>query len=273
MTRYAVGDLQGCLDPLRRLLDRVRFEPARDQLWSTGDLVNRGPQSLACLRFLRDLGASARVVLGNHDLHLLAVAHGIKKLKKGDTLREILDAPDCAELLDWLTRQPLFYRDPTGDYALVHAGLAPTWSIAQAQALSDELVSVMRSPRLRDYLEGMYGDQPDCWDDALTDITRWRVATNYLTRMRICDANGRLDLRFKEAPEAAPAGFMPWYDAPQRRSAGQRIIFGHWAALMGRAARDDVIALDTGCIWGGAMTLYDLERARRYQCDCESASA
>ncbi len=273
MTRYAVGDLQGCFDPLRKLLDQVRFDPARDQLWSTGDLVNRGPQSLACLRFLRELGASARVVLGNHDLHLLAIAHGIKKPKKSDTLREILDAPDCAELLDWLTRLPLFYRDPSGDYALVHAGLAPAWSIEQAQALSDELSGVLRSTQLRTYLEGMYGDEPDCWDDALTGTTRWRVATNHFTRMRVCDAAGRLDLRFKEEPAQMPSGFLPWFEAPQRRSAGQRIIFGHWAALMGRTDRDDIIALDTGCVWGGAMTLFDLDQARRYHCACESANA
>lgn len=270
MTRYAVGDLQGCFDPLRRLLDEVRFDPARDQLWSTGDLVNRGPQSLACLRFIRDLGASARVVLGNHDLHLLAVAHGIKKLKKSDTLREIIDAPDCADLLDWLTRQPLFHRDPSGDHALVHAGLAPMWSIEQAQTLSDELGNVLRSPRLRDYLEGMYGDEPDCWDEALTDTVRWRVATNYFTRMRVCDARGRLDLRFKEEPQQAPNGFMPWYEAPQRRSAGHRIIFGHWASLLGRVERADVIALDTGCVWGGTLTLYNLERQQRLSCDCEA---
>ncbi len=268
MTRYAVGDLQGCFDPLRRLLDEVRFDPARDQLWSTGDLVNRGPQSLACLRFLRELGASARTVLGNHDLHLLAIAHGIKKPKKSDTLREILDAPDAAELLDWLTRLPLFHRDPSGDYALVHAGLAPMWSIEQAQALSDELGTVLRSAQLTDYLQGMYGDEPDRWDDALTGPTRWRVATNYFTRMRVCDARGRLDLRFKEAPGQTPAGFMPWYETPHRRSAGQRIIFGHWAALMGNVARDDVIALDTGCVWGGALTLFDLERGTRHQCEC-----
>ena len=272
MTRYAVGDLQGCFDPLRKLLDEVRFDPARDQLWSTGDLVNRGPQSLACLRFFRQLGTSARVVLGNHDLHLLAIAHGIKKLKKSDTLREIIDAPDCAELLDWLTQQPLFYRDPSGDYALVHAGLAPMWSVAQAQALSDELAGVLRSSRLHDYLAGMYGDQPERWDDALTDIARWRVATNYFTRQRVCDSDGRLDLRFKEDVALAPDGFMPWYEVPQRHSADQRIIFGHWAALLGRASHPNVVALDTGCVWGGALTLYDLECQQRHCCDCDTTT-
>lgn len=268
MTRYAVGDLQGCFDPLRQLLDQVNFDPARDQLWSTGDLVNRGPQSLACLRLMRELGASARTVLGNHDLHLLAVAHGIKKLKKSDTLREIIDAPDCAELFDWLTRQPLFHVDPSGDYALVHAGLAPMWSIEQAQTLSAELSAVLQSRQLYDYLEGMYGDEPDRWDDALTGPIRWRVATNYFTRMRVCDAHGRLDLRFKEELEQIPGGLLPWYEAPHRRSAGQRIIFGHWAALMGCVTRDDVIALDTGCVWGGVLTLFNLDNGDRHSCDC-----
>lgn len=270
MTRYAVGDLQGCFEPLQQLLEQVRFDPTRDQLWSTGDLVNRGPQSLECLRFFRELGSSARVVLGNHDLHLLAVARSIKRPKKSDTLHDILNAPDCADLLDWLTHQPLFYRDPSGDYALVHAGLAPQWSIAQAQALSDELATVLRSSQIAAYLEGMYGDEPDCWDDALTGVARWRVATNYFTRMRVCDARGRLDLRFKESPEQAPEGFAPWFEAPDRRNIEQCIIFGHWATLMGRAQLGNVVALDTGCVWGGTMTLFNLENGERTCCDCNT---
>lgn len=268
MTRYAVGDLQGCFQPLQKLLERVHFDPARDQLWATGDLVNRGPQSLECLRFFRDLGAGARVVLGNHDLHLLAVAAGIRPLKRGDTLRPILDAPDCADLLDWLRRQPLFYRDPHGDYSLVHAGLAPPWSLADAQRLSDEIGAVLLGPRRLDYLRDMYGDKPDLWDESLRDTTRWRVITNYFTRMRLCDAAGRLDLKNKEAPKLAPPGLMPWFDAPARNSAGQRIIFGHWAALRGRTHRDDAIGLDTGCVWGEQLTLFDLDRRSLQHCDC-----
>lgn len=266
MARYAVGDLQGCFDPLRRLLDRVNFDPTKDRLWSVGDLVNRGPQSLECLRFFRDLGDSARVVLGNHDLHLLAVAAGIRKLKRGDTLQPILDAPDAAELLEWVAQQPLFYRE--SDYVLVHAGLAPQWSIDDAERLAGEVAAVLNSARREIYLQGMYGDEPSVWSDELKGPTRWRVITNYLTRMRFCDADGALDLRHKEGPETAPAGFTPWYDAPHRRSAGSRIIFGHWASLLGRTNRPDAIALDTGCVWGNKLSLFSLDDGKLISCDC-----
>ncbi len=266
MARYAVGDLQGCFDPLRRLLDQVDFDPAVDRLWSVGDLVNRGPQSLECLRFFRDLGASARVVLGNHDLHLLAVAAGIRKLKRSDTLRPILDAPDAAELLEWVARQPLFYRET--DYVLVHAGLAPQWTIDDAERLAAEISEVLNSSQRETYLLGMYGDEPATWSDTLQGPVRWRVITNYLTRIRFCDANGTLDLRHKEGPETAPAGFMPWYDAPNRRSIGARIIFGHWASLLGRSNRPDAIALDTGCVWGNKLSLFALDTGKLISCSC-----
>jgi bis(5'-nucleosyl)-tetraphosphatase (symmetrical) len=267
VTRYAVGDLQGCFDPLRHLLDRVRFDPARDQLWAVGDLVNRGPQSLECLRFIRNLGSSARVVLGNHDLHLLAVAAGIRKLKRGDTLQPILDAPDAAELLDWVAHQPLFYREP--DYVMAHAGLAPQWTIDDAERLSDEVSAVLTGCERLSYLNAMYGDEPARWSDALQGPTRWRVITNYFTRMRFCDAEGTLDLTSKEGPESAPPGYMPWFNAPNRRSAGTRIIFGHWASLQGKSYRDDAIALDTGCVWGNSLTLFSLDTKTHSSCRCK----
>ena len=266
MARYAVGDLQGCFDPLRRLLDRVHFDPASDRLWSTGDLVNRGPQSLQCLRFFRELGAGARVVLGNHDLHLLAVAAGIRTLKRSDTLQPLLDAPDAAELLAWIEDQPLFYRE--ADYALVHAGLAPQWTLDDAARLAAEVSTALRGKEREAYLQGMYGDEPDRWSEALTGPIRWRVITNYLTRMRVVTADGALNLAFKDAPEEAPKGYMPWYEAPARRSAGSRIIFGHWASLMGRSRRTDAIALDTGCVWGNKLTLFALDTGEYYSCDC-----
>lgn len=266
MTRYAVGDIQGCFDPLRRVLDQVRFDPASDQLWAVGDLVNRGPQSLECLRFFRDLGASARVVLGNHDLHLLAVAQGIRSLKRGDTLQPILDAPDAAELLDWVTRQPLLYREP--DFIMVHAGLAPQWTVDAAEGYAAEVSAVLNSPQRETFLRGMYGDEPDCWSDDLSGVTRWRVITNYLTRMRFCRADGTLDLKTKEGPEHAKSGFMPWFDAPARRSAGTRILFGHWATLRGRSSRADAIALDTGCVWGDTLSLFTLETGVMVRCAC-----
>lgn len=269
MTRYAVGDLQGCFTPLRHLLETVKFDAGSDQLWAVGDLVNRGPQSLECLRFFVELGADARVVLGNHDLHLLAVAHGVRPLKRGDTLQAVLDAPDCADLLEWLRRQPLLYRDPSGDYTMVHAGLAPQWTLDRAAELAAEVSAVLQGPRITDFLHGMYGDEPDCWRDDLEGITRWRVITNYLTRMRFCDDNGRLDLKNKAAPETARPGFMPWFEVPERRSAGHRLIFGHWATLLGRVQRSDVFALDTGCVWGNALTMLNLESGEYLRCDCK----
>jgi bis(5'-nucleosyl)-tetraphosphatase (symmetrical) len=270
MPRYAVGDLQGCFTPLRKLLDRVKFDPTHDQLWSVGDLVNRGPQSLQCLRFFRELGASARVVLGNHDLHLLAVANGIRPLKRGDTLREILAAPDCAELLNWLRQQPLMYRDPCGDYTMLHAGLAPQWSIEDAQRLADEVSAVLQSPSYIEFLRGMYGDKPALWSEDIRGVERWRVITNYLTRMRFCTAQGELELASKDGPDNPPAGFMPWFNVPGRKSAGHTLIVGHWASLMGRAERTDIVALDTGCVWGQQLTLFNLENRTTTQCDCDN---
>ena len=266
MTRYAVGDLQGCFDPLQHLLERVKFDPARDQLWSVGDIVNRGPQSLQCLRFFAGLGDSARVALGNHDLHLLAIANDIRPLKRGDTVQAILDAPDCDELLQWLRNQPLLHSD--GEFTMVHAGLAPQWTVPQARALAAEVATVLRGARWLDFLAGMYGDTPDNWSDDLRGIERWRVITNYFTRLRFCTVQGALDLKSKEGPAAAAPGFMPWFDVPQRKSAGETLIVGHWAALMGKTRRDDVIALDTGCVWGGQLTLLNLETRALLRCEC-----
>ncbi|MDB6060205.1 MAG: bis(5-nucleosyl)-tetraphosphatase, symmetrical [Verrucomicrobiaceae bacterium] len=268
MTRYAVGDVQGCLQPLQCLLEKVKFDPVHDQLWTVGDMVNRGPQSLECLRFFKDLGASVRVVLGNHDLHLLAVAHGIRKVKRGDTIQPILDAPDRNELLTWLTRQPLFYRDPSHDYAMVHAGLAPQWDLLRAQQLSDEISAVLQSAQLIEFLHGMYGDEPNCWNENLQGIERWRVITNYFTRLRFCTERGELDLKNKLGAETAPPGFMPWFMVPSRNSASNNLIFGHWASLLGRADRADVFALDTGCVWGQRLTLLNLETQALTHCDC-----
>lgn len=266
MTRYAVGDVQGCFTPLRRLLERVKFDPTCDQLWATGDLVNRGPQSLECLRFFYELGASAQVVLGNHDLHLLAVANGIRALKRSDTLQPILDAPDCDELLNWLRRQPLLHRDDA--YTMVHAGLAPQWSIARAQQLANELGSLLQSDRFLDFLQGMYGDTPSNWSDDLEGAERWRTITNYFTRLRFCTPHGELDLKSKEGPGTAPPGFMPWFDVPGRQSAGTILIVGHWAMLMGKTGRDDVIALDTGCVWGNRLTLLNMDTRALLSCEC-----
>lgn len=272
MALYATGDLQGCLEPLKCLLDRVAFDPARDRLWLTGDLVNRGPQSLESLRFLYAMRDSVTCVLGNHDLHLLAVAHDIERLKKSDTLREILEAPDRDVLLDWLRQQKLLHHDGERGIVLVHAGIPPQWSLKKALRLAGEVEEVLRDDaRLPQYLDGMYGNEPLRWNGRLRGTARLRVITNYLTRMRFCSPDGTLDLKSKEGLGTAPDGFAPWFSHPRRKTRGQKILFGHWAALAGRCDEPGVIALDTGCVWGGALTLLNVDTGEYHRCDCKSA--
>lgn len=270
MTTYAVGDLQGCLDPLKCLLDRVAFDPARDHLWLVGDLVNRGPKSLETLRFLFAMRDSVTCVLGNHDLHLLAVAHNVERLKKSDTLREIIEAPDARDLLDWLRRQKLVHYDEARDIAMVHAGIPPMWTLAKALKRAAEVEeALLDDTRLPLFLEGMYGNDPACWDSDLHGITRLRVITNYFTRMRFCKADGTLDLKSKEGADTAPPGYRPWFAHPSRKTRGQKIIFGHWAALEGKCNEPGLHALDTGCVWGGTMTLLNIDNGQRISCDCK----
>ncbi|MHA6495507.1 symmetrical bis(5'-nucleosyl)-tetraphosphatase [Pseudomonas borbori] len=270
MATYAVGDLQGCLQPLQCLLERVAFDPAKDRLWLVGDLVNRGPQSLDTLRFLYGMRDALTCVLGNHDLHLLAAAHNIERLKKNDTLQEILEAPDCAELLDWLRRQKLLHYDAERKTALVHAGIPPQWTLQKALKRAAEVEQVLLDDaRLPLFLDSMYGNQPDVWDKDLSGVARLRVITNYFTRMRFCMADGTLDLKSKEGIDTAPSGFAPWFSHSQRSTRGITIIFGHWAALEGRCSEPGVIALDTGCVWGGAMTLINIDTGERHSCACE----
>lgn len=258
MSTYVVGDVQGCYEPLRKVLDKARFGPD-DRLWLVGDLVSRGPDSLAVLRFVRGLGERAVVVLGNHDLHLLAIHHGIRSPKPKEFLQPLLDAPDRDALVDWLARQKLVHHDGQLGYTMVHAGLHPAWTVENALACAGEVERALRGAEREAYLQAMYGDTPANWEDGLQGLDRLRVITNYLTRMRICDAGGQLDLQYKSDGSDIPAGYMPWYDVPGRASAGRRIVFGHWAALQGRADRDDVDALDTGCVWGGPLTLLRLD--------------
>ncbi|WP_330114856.1 symmetrical bis(5'-nucleosyl)-tetraphosphatase [Pseudomonas sp. JS3066] len=270
MTTYAVGDLQGCLDQLKCLLERVRFDPAKDELWLVGDLVNRGPKSLETLRFLYSIRDSVVCVLGNHDLHLLAVANNIERLRKADTLREILEAPDCAELLDWLRQQKLLHYDEQRDIALVHAGIPPQWSLKKALKRAAEVEEALRDDaRLPLFLDGMYGNEPAKWDSDLHGVTRLRVITNYFTRMRFCRADGTLDLKSKEGLDTAPPGFAPWFSFPERKTRGQKIIFGHWAALEGKCNEPGLYALDTGCVWGGSMTLLNIDSGEQISCSCE----
>ena len=258
MARYAIGDVQGCCDELKALLQRCDYSADRDQLWFVGDLVNRGPASLETLRFVRDLGANATVVLGNHDLHLLALAYGSKrKPKDGDTLDEILEAPDRDQLLEWLLQRPLAVFDaPRGDF-LVHAGLVPEWTPLFAAKLAREVEAVLREDP-RTLFDAMYGNKPDRWSEQLRGMDRLRFVINAFTRMRYCAADGIVDLKLKGAPGDQPAGFLPWFDVPERASREVRVICGHWSTL-GFKRRDDLLALDTGCVWGGSLTAVNLD--------------
>lgn len=274
MPTYAVGDLQGCLKPLQCLLERVAFDPARDRLWLVGDLVNRGPASLETLRFLYGMRDALVCVLGNHDLHLLAASRNIERLKRGDTLREILEAPDRDELLDWLRQQKLLHYDERRDTALVHAGIPPQWHIGKALRRAAEVENALRDDALYPmFLDGMYGNEPARWDKELQGIARLRVITNYFTRMRFCKADGTLDLKSKEGLDTAPAGYLPWFSHKHRKTRDQKIIFGHWAALEGHCDEPDVFALDSGCVWGGSMTLMNIDSGEYHRCDCSEETA
>jgi bis(5'-nucleosyl)-tetraphosphatase (symmetrical) len=266
--KWLVGDIQGCDAALQRLLDAVGFSPSRDELHCLGDVVNRGPDSLATLRRLIQLGATN--VLGNHDLHLLAVAAGVRPAHRSDTLTELLVAPDAAELLDWLRAQPLL-REVEG-WLLVHAGLLPAWNRADALRLSAELQALMAGSAWKDFLPQMYGNEPAAWTDRLTGADRWRVVINACTRLRFVSFDGAMDFKTKEGAGAAPAGFAPWFEVPGRRSAGQPIAFGHWSTL-GRIDRPDLLSLDTGCVWGGCLSAVRVDGERRewVQVPCEQA--
>jgi len=262
---YAIGDVQGCFGPLRALLGEIGFSDSRDRLWFVGDLVNRGPQSLETLRFVKSLGKAAITILGNHDLHLLIVAAGFGRMHSSDTLQEILDAPDREELLAWLRALPMLHVE--GEYLMVHAGLLPQWDVAQAAALAREVEAALRGPRHRELAEQMYGNHPDRWRDDLDGYDRLRVVINAMTRLRICTPDGRMDLSYKAEPAGIPAGYLPWFAAPGRRSAATAVIFGHWSAL-GLKVEPKLLALDSGCLWGRSLSAVRLEDRKIYQVPC-----
>lgn len=259
MAVYAIGDIQGCYDELRRALDGVDFDCAVDRLWCVGDLVNRGPKSLEVLRFVRSLGKAAICVLGNHDLHLLALAAGNPKHRNETSLADVLRAADRDEILHWLRHRPLLHFDRAIDFLMLHAGLPPQWDLATAIDCAHELEQVLRSSDADDFFLQMYGNKPDRWTPELSGIARWRFITNCLTRLRYCDPDGRLALREKGPPGSQAKGRIPWFDHPLRATRAQRIVFGHWSTL-GYVARHNVWALDTGCLWGGALTLLRLDQ-------------
>lgn len=259
MSTYAIGDLHGCLDPLKRLLDRLQFEPARDTLWFTGDLINRGPDSLDTLRYVKALGDACICVLGNHDLHLLAVSHGIRKASKKDTLSEIIDAPDCDELLDWLRQRPLLHAQADLPYILVHAGIHPDWDEITAATLSREVESVLRGDHFTEFLKHMYGNEPSAWSTSLSGYDRLRFAVNVFTRMRYCQVDGRLDYEHNGPPHSAPITLLPWYQIVHPDWRTKTLIFGHWSSHPAMAA-EWLMPLDRGCVWDGHLAAFDLDK-------------
>jgi bis(5'-nucleosyl)-tetraphosphatase (symmetrical) len=269
MARYAIGDVQGCYDSLMVLLEKIKFQADKDELWFAGDLVNRGPKSLDSLRFIKQLGEnsghSAQVILGNHDLHLLACYHTSREAKKKDTFSDILNAPDCDALMAWLIQQPLMLWDKQSDLVMTHAGIPHIWSIEKAFSLSQEVSQALQHSDLREFFENMYGNQPAVWSDNLTGFTRLRVITNYFTRMRFITARGELDFSAKEDLDSAPTGFSPWFSFPPQNAT--RLVFGHWAALTGQTGFGDQFqAIDTGCVWGGRLTALNLDSLERHNC-------
>lgn len=261
---FAVGDLQGCLEPLERLLHDVKFNPKKDELWCVGDLVNRGPDSLGTLRLLYKMRDSIKVVLGNHDLHLLAIAYGQKKPKGHEELLNIVEADDSKTLLKWLRQQPLFYWDEKRNVAMAHAGIPPMWSPKKARKRSQEVEAILQSSFHKQFYAEMYGNEPAVWDKSLEGMDRLRVIVNYFTRMRFMGPNGELELASKEGAGAAPTGCKPWFEYPNNLK-GTKLLFGHWAALEGLFDHPDVTGLDTGCVWGGNMTMLNVETGKRFQ--------
>lgn len=275
MATYAVGDPQGCYEELQRLLEETEFDPTRDRLWCVGDLVNRGPASLEVLRFFRDLGDRAVCVLGNHDLHLLAVAAGQgERLRSKDTLEAVLAAADRAELLEWLRTRPLIHHDPALGYTLLHAGLPPQWDLAEALDHGAELAAAIGGPDHRELYRNMYGNTPRRWSEDLGGWERLRFITNCFTRLRYITPDGGLELKSKGPPGSQPRGCLPWFEAPNRRSRNQRIIFGHWSTLElhSRASpRHRVYPVDSGCVWGGPLTALRLEDERWFRVACDTS--
>lgn len=268
---YLIGDVQGCDTVLGQLLQRIDFSPSRDHLVLLGDLVNRGPDSLAVLRRLMALGNAATCLLGNHDLHLLAVAQGVRAPHRSDTVADILHAPDREACLQWLRGCRMAVQHQ--GWLCVHAGVVPQWDTLTTLALAAEVEALLRGPGLADFLPQMYGNEPAQWHDGLQGAERWRFVVNTLTRIRFCSADGRLDFKLKEGAAAAPPGLLPWFEVPGRRTAATPMAFGHWS-MLGLINRPDLLAIDTGCLWGGALTAVRVDGGRRelLQVHCPQAS-
>ncbi len=271
MSVYVIGDVQGCFDELQELVDYIAFNPKKDQLWFVGDLVNRGPKSLETLRWVKSLENSAVTVLGNHDLHLLAAHAGAKEIRTTSSLHKTLQAKDIDTLIEWLRKQPLIQYNKKLKFSMVHAGLAPQWSILDAIEYSKEVETVLRSKKYKDFLFNMYGDQPSQWDGRLKGWNRLRAITNYLTRIRYCNDKGVMNFTEKGAPGTQSSNMKPWYEIPSRKSQDITVVFGHWSTL-GHINDHNVISTDTGCLWGGALTAVriDSDKLTTYQVDCDA---
>lgn len=270
MATYAIGDLQGCLEPFQQLLKRIRFNTDCDRLWLVGDLINRGPQSLETLRLVHNMRDNIDCVLGNHDLHLLAVANGIRPPSRGDTLDDILSARDSDTLLQWLRHLPLIHRSHKLNAVMVHAGIPPCWTADEAEQRADEIHTLLRGRHFSHFLSSMYGNEPALWQDHLQGSGRWRLITNYFTRMRFCSPEGELELQSKGDSDNPPRGYAPWFSHPRKEEADPQVIFGHWAALVGQTTSPWASALDTGCVWGGQLSALCLETNTISSCDCPS---
>lgn len=266
MSDYVMGDIQGCYDSLMLLLEKIDFNESTDRLWFVGDLVNRGPQSLAVIRFIKNLPITSQVTLGNHDLHLLSelFVPNPQRSNKDDTLSHILRASDAEELGHWLRKQHLLIHDPTLNMVMVHAGIAPCWNLSTAKKLALELEHLLSGDHYLEFLTTMYGNYPDHWSETLTGPDRWRIICNYFTRMRFCDVEGHLVLTYKGTVAAAPPNLYPWYSVPHRHEIETDIVFGHWAALQGNCPAPRIHAIDTGCLWGGKLTALRLQDRQRF---------
>lgn len=263
MSAYAIGDIQGCYSELQNLLNEINFDERRDELWFTGDLVNKGPKSLQTLRFIKALGVNAKITLGNHDLHLLAVAKNIQPLLKKDTIQEILAADDVKELIDWLKSRPLLITDDNLNFTMVHAGLPPQWSLENAKEFAKECELILQSEKINKLLAEMYGDTPNIWVNSLQDYAKQRFIINCFTRIRFCNSDGMLDFDTKVAPGKQNTSLIPWYSLPNRKTKDNKIIFGHWSTVHIGNEKNfkqyNVYPIDTGCLWGGRLTAMRLE--------------
>lgn len=268
MANYAIGDLQGCFKPLQQLLTTIRFEPTRDRLWLTGDLVNRGPESLKVLRFLKKLPLQPYIVLGNHDLHFLAVAYQALPPHPKDTFQDILAAEDKEELCDWLRHQPMLQHDTQLGFTMTHAGIFPLWSLEQAKQYAKEIEQLLQGEQYQRFLTNQYGDSPNFWREDLAGWERYRFIVNSFTRMRLCTIDGRLELITKTGLAKVPEGLLPWFEFPDRRAGEDNLLFGHWAALNGKVQQPHIFPLDTGCIWGGCLTAMRLEDQQYFRIKC-----